>query len=80
MCRVQSRLAAEETAAVSAYRSAVARMKAVRGMEFERAWRLTEIRRQSLQHAQQRLRQHEHEHLCDSTQSARSHLVRSVPA
>jgi hypothetical protein len=64
MCSVQTKLAAQYEAAALAYRSAVARMKESRGQEFERAWRLVEHRRGSLEQARRVLRVHTLEHFC----------------
>jgi hypothetical protein len=64
LCPIQVKLTEQHTAAESAYRSSVARMKEMRGQEFERAWRLLEHRRASLERARQVLREHEQEHLC----------------
>jgi hypothetical protein len=69
MCSIQIKLTDLHTAAELAYRSGVARMKEARGQEFERAWRLVENRRASLEHARRVLRQHEQEHLCGMTES-----------
>jgi hypothetical protein len=66
MCAIHIKLTEKHTAAESAYRSDVARMKETRGREFERAWRLVENRRASLVLARQALREHELEHLCGS--------------
>jgi hypothetical protein len=66
MCSVRIKLRQQYTAAESAYRDAVAGMKRLRGPEFERAWRLSELRRASLQRAQHALTLHEREHLCVS--------------
>jgi len=65
MCTKQIKLSEQHRTAELAYRSAVARMKEARGLEFERAWRLVEHRRGSLEHARRVLREHEQEHLCD---------------
>jgi hypothetical protein len=64
MCVIQIKLIAQQTAAESAYRSSVARMKETRGQGFERAWRLMEDRRTLLVRACRVLREHEQEHLC----------------
>jgi hypothetical protein len=69
MCSVQIKLAAQYETAALAYRSAVARMKELRGHEFERAWRLVEHRRASLAQAHHVLREHELEHICDMQKS-----------
>jgi hypothetical protein len=69
MCAIQIKLTEQHTAAELAYRSGVARMKETRGQEFERAWRLVENRRASLERARQVLREHEQEHLCGTQQS-----------
>jgi hypothetical protein len=69
MCSVQTKLAAQYETAALAYRSAVARMKESRGQEFERAWRLVEHRRASLEQARRVLREHELEHICDMQKS-----------
>jgi len=68
MCSLQVKLTEQCTAAELAYRDAVARGKAARGLEFERAWRLQEHRRISLQRAQQILKEHERDHMCGSAQ------------
>lgn len=65
MCAKQIKLTEQYKAAELAYRSAVARMKEMRGQEFERAWRVMEHRRASLQGARQVLSEHEQEHACD---------------
>ncbi len=70
MCSVQIRLTEQQTAAELAYRSAVSRMKEMRGQEFERAWRLVENRRLSLERAGQVLQEHEREHECSQKFSA----------
>jgi hypothetical protein len=72
MCSRQIKLTEQCTAADLAYRSAVARMKEMRGQEFERAWRLVECRRASLERALQVLREHEQEHSCELQKSARA--------
>jgi len=64
MCVIQIKLTEQHTAAESAYRSGVARMKETRGQGFERAWRLVEDRRTFLVRAGRVLREHEQEHLC----------------
>jgi hypothetical protein len=64
MCTLQTKLATQHATAELAYRSAVARMKESRGQEFERAWRLVEHLRASLEHARHVLREHELEHDC----------------
>lgn len=64
MCSIQTKLTERYAIAESTYRSAIARMKELRGLEFERAWRLVEQRRTSLLGARLILRQHEQEHLC----------------
>lgn len=69
MCSLQTKLAARYATAELAYQSAVARMKESRGQEFERAWRLVEHRRASLERARQLLREHELEHTCDLQKS-----------
>jgi len=69
MCSVQTKLAAKCATAEQAYRSAVALMKESRGQEFERAWRLVEHRRASLEQARHVLRDHELEHTCDMLKS-----------
>jgi hypothetical protein len=69
MCSIQIRLTEQYSVADLAYRSAVARMKETRGREFERAWRLVENRRVSLERARQILREHEQEHLCGMQES-----------
>jgi hypothetical protein len=69
MCSVKIELAAQYQTAAIAYRSAVARMKESRGQEFERAWRLVEHRRTSLEQARRVLRAHELEHICDMQKS-----------
>jgi hypothetical protein len=69
MCSIQRKLIEQYTASESAYRSAVARMKEMRGQQFERAWRLVEYRRASLERARQALAQHEQEHLCGARES-----------
>jgi len=69
MCATQLKLIEQHRAAELAYRSGVARMKETRGQEFERAWRLVEHRRASLEHARQVLREHEQEHLCEMKES-----------
>lgn len=63
-CSVQSKLKEQQAAAELAYRSAINHMKEVRGMEYERAWRLVEHRRVSLQRARSAIEQHEKEHMC----------------
>ena len=65
MCSIQSKLIQQHATADLAYRSALAHMKEVRGQEFERAWRLAENRKASLERARKALRQHEEEHLCE---------------
>ena len=69
MCAIQIRLTEQHTAAELAYRSGVARMKEMRGQEFQRAWRLVEHRRAFLERARLVLRQHEREHLCGTQES-----------
>lgn len=69
MCVIQIKLTEQHTAAELAYRSGLSRMKETRGQEFERAWRLVENRRASLERARQALRQHEQEHLCEMSES-----------
>jgi hypothetical protein len=69
MCSVQIKLAEQYETEALAYRSAVARMKESRGQEFERAWRLVEHRRVSLEQARRVLRAHEMEHICDLRES-----------
>jgi len=69
MCPVKLKLAAPYETAALAYRSAVARMKESRGQEFERAWRLVEHRRTSLEQTRRVLRAHELEHICDMQKS-----------
>lgn len=69
MCSIQIKLTEQHTAAELAYRAALVRMKEIRGQEFERAWRLVELRRASLERARQVLRQHEEEHLCELQES-----------
>ena len=64
MCSIQTKLTERHKAAELAYRTGVARMKEMRGREFERAWQLVEHRRASLERARQALREHEQEHLC----------------
>jgi hypothetical protein len=64
MCRIQIRLAQQHEAADSAYLTALIRMKDTRGEEFERAWRLLEQRRTSMERARQVLHEHEEEHQC----------------
>jgi hypothetical protein len=64
MCPIQIKLTEQQATAELAYLSSVARMKETRGQEFERAWRLVENRRASLERARQVLREHEQEHLC----------------
>lgn len=64
MCSARSKLSEKHAAAVSAYKEAISRMKEVRGNEFERAWRLTENRRLSLECARKALADHEQEHYC----------------
>jgi hypothetical protein len=66
MCPTQIKLTEQHKAAESAYRSGVARMKEMRGQEFERAWQMVEHRRKSLDRARQALREHELEHSCGS--------------
>jgi hypothetical protein len=70
MCTKQIKLTEQYQTAELACRSAVARMKEARGQEFERAWRLVEHRRVSLEHARRVLREHEQEHLCDTQKLA----------
>ena len=48
-CSIQIKLKQRQTAAELAYRSAIDHMKESRGVEYERAWRLVEHRRISLQ-------------------------------
>lgn len=67
-CTTQTKLAQRHAAAELAYREAVARMKALRGTDFERAWRLVEHRRSFLDSAWQTLLDHQREHEC-STQT-----------
>lgn len=69
MCSVQTKLVTQYASAEVAYRSAVARMKESRDQEFERAWRLVEHRRASLEKARHVLREHELEHICDMQKS-----------
>jgi hypothetical protein len=69
MCSIQIKLTEQHTAAELACRSGVARMKETRGQGFERAWRLVENRRASLERARQVLREHEQEHLCGVQES-----------
>jgi hypothetical protein len=69
MCTTQIKLTEQHTAAELAYRCGLARMKETRGQEFERAWRLVENRRASLERARQVLRAHEQEHLCGMQES-----------
>jgi hypothetical protein len=69
MCALQIKLIEQHTAADLAYRAAIARMKEIRGQEFERAWRLVELRRASLERARQVLRRHKEEHLCELQES-----------
>ena len=64
MCSVQIKLVAQCETAALAYRSAVARMKELRGQEFERAWRIVEHRRAFLEKAHHVVREHEVEHIC----------------
>jgi len=66
MCKVQIKLAGQREVA---YRSAVARMKEIRGSGFERAWQLAENRRVAFQMAGHLLQQHEREHLCGTPKS-----------
>jgi hypothetical protein len=66
VCSIRSKLTQQQMAAESAYRNAVSRMKELRGPEFERAWRLSELKRASLQQVQQALLMHDREHLCGS--------------
>lgn len=70
MCSIQIKLTEQHTAAELAYRSSVARMKETRGQGFERAWRLVENRRASLDRARHVLREHEQEHLCGMQESS----------
>jgi ribosomal protein S19E (S16A) len=70
MCSIQIKLTEQHKAAELAYRSGVARMKEMRGQEFERASRLVEHRRASLECARQVLREHEQEHLCGIQKSS----------
>lgn len=69
MCSLQIKLAEQHRAAELAYQAGVVRMKQTRGQEFERAWRLVEHRRASLERARKVLRDHEQEHLCDMQES-----------
>jgi hypothetical protein len=69
MCPLQTKLATQHATAELAYRSAVARMKESRDQEFERAWRLVEHRRATLERARHVLREHELEHTCDMQKS-----------
>ena len=69
MCSIQIKLTEQHRAAELAYRSGITRMKETRGQEFERAWRLVENRRASLERARQILREHEQEHLCGMQES-----------
>ena len=69
MCSVRIKLAAQYETSALAYRSAVARMKESRGQEFERAWRLVEHRRASLEQSRRVLREHQLEHICDVQES-----------
>jgi hypothetical protein len=69
MCSIQIKLTEQHTAAELAYRSAVARMKEMRGQQFERGWRLAEYRRAFLERARQILTEHEQEHLCGTRES-----------
>jgi len=64
MCPIQIKLTGQHTAAELAYHSGIARMKRMRGQEFQRAWLLVEHRRASLERARQVLREHEQEHMC----------------
>jgi len=63
-CPLRTKLEQQIAAAETAYRDAAARMKQTRGKEFERAWRLTEHRRASLQRAHQALQDHDQDHSC----------------
>jgi hypothetical protein len=64
MCTIQTRLTRQHAAADVAYRAVLARMKEIRGEEFERAWRLLEQRRTSLMRTHHVLQEHEKEHQC----------------
>jgi len=64
MCSLRTKLEEKQAAAELAYRNAVSLMKQTRGKEFERAWRLAELRRESFQRANQALQDHDQEHLC----------------
>jgi hypothetical protein len=70
MCAIQIRLTQQQIAAESAYRSGSARMKEMRGQEFERAWRLLEHQRASLERARLVLLEHEQEHGCVNQKSS----------
>jgi hypothetical protein len=69
MCSIQIKLTEQHAAAELAFRSGVARMKETRGQRFERAWRLVDNRRASLERARQLLGQHVQEHLCGMSES-----------
>jgi hypothetical protein len=69
MCSILIKLEERCRAADLAYRGAVSLMKTKRGGDFERAWRLTEFRRTSLERAIQDLREHEREHSCTNQES-----------
>jgi len=66
MCPMQIKLTEQYKSAESAYRSGVARLKEMRGQDFERAWQAVEHRRKSFDRARQALKEHEQEHSCGS--------------
>jgi len=70
MCSLRNRLEEQRAAAELSYRNAVSLMKQARGLEFERAWRLAELRRVSFQQAHQALHDHEQEHQCRAREAA----------
>ena len=72
VCELRSRLEQRVAGAELLYHNAVYNMKQLRGTGFERAWRLSEFRRSSLQIARQALLDHEREHLCDGARAQAS--------
>jgi|HubBroStandDraft_5_1064220.scaffolds.fasta_scaffold135548_2 hypothetical protein len=66
MCPTQIKLTEQCKSAESAYRAGIARMKEMRGQDFERVWQAMEHRRKSLERIRRTLREHEMEHSCGS--------------
>jgi hypothetical protein len=64
VCPERERLALEYRIAVDAFRDSVYALKDLRGLEFDRAYKTTELRRAVLENARKALDHHRTEHGC----------------